>query len=319
MSDAACRVCRSSGAFVDHRVREMQFGTREEFDYLECKSCGSLQIRDVPAPSELARHYPAAYYSFATPTGLRRWVETRRDRHLAGRRTLVGALYAKRRADTTLPILLRAGIRPEHRIVDVGAGGGHLLDRLARLDFADLLGVDPFIERDLRTEAGVQVRKTTVNELGGERDVVMFNHSLEHVPEPAADLAAAFRLLSPGGLCIVRLPTTDSVGWQQHGVHWSSLDAPRHLVLPARDALVSLAAEAGFEHVETIDDSHWIQYLNSDLFSRDISPSEPAAVDAWGTDDEARYRELAAEANRTGRGDQAVFVFRSSERPGSPR
>ena len=313
MTADVCLICGSHGPFTPHRAREMQFGTREDFDYLECEACGTVQIKTIPSPVELERHYPSNYYSFLTTTGTaRRWIETRRDRHVIGRRSLPGALYARRRGDTTLPMIVQVGVKPTHRVVDIGCGNGHLLDRMARLGYTRLLGVDPFIEADLRTPAGVEVHKGTMAEVEGQFDVVMFNHSLEHVPEPEADLALAVSRLVPGGLCLVRLPTVDSEGWNSHGVHWSSLDPPRHLVLPSRKGLIDLAARVGLEHVETIDDSHGAQYASSELYSRGISAVDPEAATAFTEAEQAKFQALAEESNRLGRGDQAMFVFRAT-------
>lgn len=307
-----CRVCGSLGPFKQHLAREMLFGTREEFEYVECTSCGSLQIREIPDASVLTRHYPDTYYSFnANATGPRLWLYTQRDRHLIGRWSPVGRFVDRYRQDTTLPLLVEAGIRPTDRILDVGCGRGHLLDRLARLGFEKASGADPFIAEDLQTPAGVRIQKSMLEQVEGEFDVVMFHHSLEHVPDPTADLASARARLRPGGLCIVRLPTTDSDGWSRHGVHWSSLDPPRHLVLPSREGMKSMANRAGLDYVDTIDDSYGGQYLISELYARDISASDPEANTTFGKSDHQRFAELADVSNRTSRGDQAMFVFRS--------
>src|SRR5689334_22499774 len=64
-----CEFCGSSG-FVSHRVREMMYGFRDEFEYLECKSCGCLRIASVP--DDLARFYPSdSYYSYRVTENLR--------------------------------------------------------------------------------------------------------------------------------------------------------------------------------------------------------------------------------------------------------
>ncbi|UDY23619.1 class I SAM-dependent methyltransferase [Nocardioides sp. Kera G14] len=305
-------MCGAPGPFTAYRAREMLFGTREEFDYVECASCGTLQIETIPEADVLARHYPAAYYSFATGSGgLRRWLEVRRDRDIAGRFSPAGKLFRRLRPDPTLPLLLDAGLRADQRILDVGCGGGTLLDRLARLGFSRVEGVDPFIDADLTTEEGVSVRKLTIGEVEGVYDVVMFHHSLEHVVDPAADLAAARRLLAPGGLCLVRLPTTDSVGWREYRQHWSSLDPPRHLVLPSRKGLIGIAEAAGLEHVETVDDSYDGQYRLSELYSRNISASDPEALGGPQGEERDRFRAKAEQANREGLGDQAMFIFRA--------
>ena len=56
-----CRICENA---LDNRLvtaREMMFGTCEEFDYIECGQCGTVQICGVP---ELSQHYPKGYLAF---------------------------------------------------------------------------------------------------------------------------------------------------------------------------------------------------------------------------------------------------------------
>jgi 2-polyprenyl-3-methyl-5-hydroxy-6-metoxy-1,4-benzoquinol methylase len=76
--------------------------------------------------------------------------------------------------------------------LDVGCGGGALLDRLARVGFNKLSGADPFIAADAETPLGVPLMKRYLSEVTGEFDLIMFNHSLEHVPDPVATLKGLF-------------------------------------------------------------------------------------------------------------------------------
>src|ERR1700735_4276356 len=61
-SMSVCPACDHQANFRAFVVREMQFGTLEEFDYRECSDCGTMHIAAVPA--DLSRHYPGKYYSF---------------------------------------------------------------------------------------------------------------------------------------------------------------------------------------------------------------------------------------------------------------
>ena len=53
-------------------------------------------------------------------------------------------------------------------------------------------GVDPLIAADGETSLGVPLMKRYLSEVTGEFDLIMFNHSLEHVPDPVATLKAAY-------------------------------------------------------------------------------------------------------------------------------
>ena len=56
----SCRICGNSENNRKHIAREMMFGTRERFEYLECARCGTVQLIDVP---DLSRYYPEDYYA----------------------------------------------------------------------------------------------------------------------------------------------------------------------------------------------------------------------------------------------------------------
>jgi 2-polyprenyl-6-hydroxyphenyl methylase/3-demethylubiquinone-9 3-methyltransferase len=106
----------------------------------------------------------------------------------------------------------RAGIAGQ-RTVDVGCGGGLLAEGMARRG-ARVLGIDLAPEalavaRLHAIESGVAVeyREVTVEKLAeaepGSYDLVTCLEMLEHVPDPAAIVAALARLARPGGHVIL--------------------------------------------------------------------------------------------------------------------
>jgi 2-polyprenyl-6-hydroxyphenyl methylase / 3-demethylubiquinone-9 3-methyltransferase len=99
------------------------------------------------------------------------------------------------------------------RVCDVGCGGGILSEAMARAG-AEVLGVDLAqavldVAELHALEASVKVdyRAIAAEDLALERpaafDLVTCMEMLEHVPDPAATLAALARLVKPGGDVIV--------------------------------------------------------------------------------------------------------------------
>ncbi|MBA3903426.1 MAG: methyltransferase [Rhodocyclaceae bacterium] len=292
----------------------MMHGTREVFDYVECSDCGTVQIVDIPPADVMARHYPKDYYSFNPrgQNGLARWLATQRDRYVLRLSSVGGGLIALTRPEPLLNVLSAAGIAPSQRILDVGCGAGLLLDRLARAGFSALMGADPFIEADSRTPAGVPVQRRYLHEVAGIFDVVMFNHSLEHVADPLKELAEARARLAPGGMCLVRIPTPTSEAWESYRADWVQLDAPRHIVLPSRRGIALMADAARLRLEKTIDDSEAFQFSGSELYRRDIPLRSPQAESALAPDEIERFARRAADLNRQHRGDQALFILHLS-------
>ena len=103
-----------------------------------------------------------------------------------------------------------AGPLDGRRIVDVGCGGGILSEAMARKG-AQVLGVD-LAERSLKVaqlhamEAGIDnvryrevAAEVLADEQPGQFDIVTCMEMVEHVPDPAAIVAACAKLVKPGG------------------------------------------------------------------------------------------------------------------------
>ena len=291
----------------------MMFGTGETFEYVQCPGCECLQITEVPA--NLGSHYGSSYYSYhprSRPHGLAGRLVRARNRHLLGRFDPLGRWFAHWRPYPALASLGPLHLRGDERILDVGAGGGELLLALQDAGFRNLLGIDPFIPRDLELGNGLVIRNCSIDDVDGSWDVVMFHHSLEHMSDQASAMSAAARLLAPGGCCVVRIPTVSSWAWRHYGVHWAQLDAPRHLWLHSRRSLTLVADGAGL-HVDRMEcDSTAFQFWASEQYrhglalvnehTRTLQPAPNLFEHATL----AGYTRRAAELNNIGEGDQLV-------------
>jgi SAM-dependent methyltransferase len=346
MSEDVCRVCDNGTSNKLHRAREMLQGTRDEFDYIECASCGTLQIREVP---ELGPYYAgaggAAYYSMRTSgvdstaggglkrkllrsagTFLRRRVVSYyggRRRRFGELRHPLGRLLAGRgwRAVSGLPEFLRdapvdLGFSAADGVLDVGSGTGDTLLWLRYFGFRDLVGIDPFLEKDVEFENGVRLLKAELSDLSRLFGLVLASHSLEHLPDTRQALRDIHRLLEPGHYAVVRIPLL-ARAWREYGVNWVQMDAPRHLFLFTAETFKALAEEGGFAVDAVVYDSTGFQFWGSEQYLRDI----PLTTDVrshfinptnsvFTAEEIAAFEARAAELNRAGEGDQAVFYLR---------
>ncbi|PRI13450.1 methyltransferase [Mycobacterium shigaense] len=295
----------------------MMFGTREPFEYYLCAACDTLQIVNILEGEELAAHYPPNYYSYNASPKVIQWLTTQKDRfelETGGRvvGTLLGALpngIVRVVMGDIVRMLRQLELKPDARIIDVGCGGGVLLDRLAAIGFTSLSGADPFIEADGTTPHGVPLAKRYLSDVTGEFDLIMFNHSLEHMPDPVATLRAAREKLASGGRCLVRLPTTSSEVWSVYQQDWLQIDAPRHIVIPSRKGMALAAETVSLEVEQTFDDSTLFQFLGSEAYRHDIALNDPKILRFFGPTRVWRWQKRTELLNRQGRGDQTAFVL----------
>ena len=289
-----CKVCESQNG-IPHRVREMMLGTRKEFLYWECSDCGCLSLAEVP--DDLHRYYPDEYYSLQPRTSkLSRRV---RDRLYLSRFSFL--VNWRRRTD--LDVIRTVKLNKRMSLLDIGCGAGSLIGDLRELGY-NAAGVDPFVPGDVRDRFGVRVQRATLDKLEGVYDVILFRHSLEHMPIEA--LCKAARHLKPGGTCVVCIPLL-GWAWKNYRKDWSQLDAPRHFFLHSRKSFTLLAKMSGFRVDDVVYDSNDFQFWASESYQRDIPLCDMPQPDSG---QRRRMRRLADKLNSQEQGDTAQFYLR---------
>lgn len=318
-----CRICGNTRHNRTFSVREMMFGTGEEFPYIECNHCGCLQLAQVPA--DLTRHYPVDYYSFAgdpeqpVSSSVERWMRRRRDRYAVQGRGLSGKLIENRFPDPGLRALRECRYSLSSRMLDVGCGSGRLVYSLRELGYLNVLGIDPYLESDIEYDNGLRLLRRSINEMAGPWDVIMFHHVFEHLSDPAEALRSVRRLLAPSGTAIIRIPIAGSHAWAQYGADWVQLDAPRHIFLHSVDSMRALINDAGLRLQRIEHDSTAFQFWGSEQYRLGIAlRSERSYAMNPGASifSRSRIREfmrMAQRLNRLERGDQAVFYVTNDD------
>jgi SAM-dependent methyltransferase len=311
---AGCRICDNGEGNRTHSAREMMFGTGDEFRYLECGACGCLQLLDVPA--DLGKYYPTGYYSFCSSAVGRggRLLRSLRRRHYlwySQGRGFAGRLVAAwREKPFYYDWLCRTGARPESAILDVGCGGGEFLLRLAAEGFSDLTGIDPYLQGDREVGPGVRLRRRCLTDWEGAYDLILLNHSFEHMADPLGVLRSIHRLLRPGRFALIRTPVASSQAWRTYGTGWVQLDAPRHLFVHTVDSLGRLAGQAGLQVEDVFYDSNEFQFIGSELCRRGLALTDPTGGALFPPAERERFRRTAEQLNRSCLGDQAGFYLR---------
>lgn len=313
----SCHFCQSNNPKQNFTAREMMSGLRDEFTYVECAKCNSLQIEEIP--SNLTKYYPPNYLSLELKqeNKLKRLLKLKRFEYSFNDKSLSGKIINKLWWAPQIGKFLKAtNVKLPDAILDVGSGEGDLLFLMQHFGFSNLYGVDPFIISNKNPISGLNFIKGSIHDLFMKFDLIMFNHSLEHVADPQGDLVKAASLLNPNKYLLLRIPVVGGYAWREYGVNWVQLDAPRHLSIPSVTGVKELAALTGFSVEKIIFESWDFQFWGSEQFKNDIPLHDNRSF--WFKSKDSifskkqigDYKKKAEQLNKHNDGDMACFFLR---------
>lgn len=311
-----CRICGNSVGNSSHIAREMMFGFRDEFKYLECGSCQSVHIVEVP---DLSKYYPDDYYSMvddrASP--IKEYLRVVRARHVLLKPTLLGALLNRVFGPTNLAWLPYLSVPADAPILDVGSGRGNLLNFLAAIGYKNLTGVDPNVPQNLSYENGVKVIRGEIWDLPPNNyQFIIMQYSLEHVTDPIRVVRTSRAIVAKNGMVVIRIPIAGTFAWRTYKTDWASMDPPRHLYLFSEKAFCSVAEDCGFRVDDIFYDATDFQLWGSEQLRQNIPFNDPRSYivnpdkSIFSKQDIATFRKRTAELNQQRDGDLATFILR---------
>ena len=314
-----CRICGNESNNKIFFIKEMMFGFREEFPYIECSRCGCLQIEEIP--QNISKYYPKDYYSFQSDktrnSFLKSYFINELYKYVLFKKSLIGKILSTRYPVPILDCIRLAGVNFDSKILDVGCGAGHLLYSLRNAGFKNLLGVDPYIELGFSTK-NLKIFRADIHELSESQkfDLIMFNHSFEHMSNPKEILFKVSNLLNKNGTCLISLPVKTKFVWDHFGVNWVQIDSPRHFFLYTPGGFKLLAEKTGMKVSNVIFNSREFLFWGSEQYLKDIplrskgSYSENKKDSIFSKKDIKRFRRMSEELNRKGQGDSAIFFLK---------
>lgn len=213
-----CPLC-SSEKIALHFSCNDHFISRKDFAIFKCSDCGFLLTQDYPEESEIAAFYVSEEYISHSDTseGLsNKLYQIARTIMLSRKKVLVEKITG-----------LKTG-----KILDIGSGTGYFATKMKRAGW-QTRGIE--INEKARnfsiTNFGLEVdppERITAYE-SNSFDCITLWHVLEHFHDPFKYISEIYRLLKPGGVCVVALPNSSSFDAKSYEQFWAAWDVPRHL------------------------------------------------------------------------------------------
>ena len=270
-----CLLCGGISFRMAHRpLPDFKYGVSGSWPFFECVTCG-LAVLDA-GPQDAGRAYPPEYSQHSpvrrcdepsargafssSKEHIRRALLSRKG--YGGRssgaaqafcgwicsrisRCVLGAQYG---------FLLFPPARPLGFLLDVGCGNGRFLSRMASLGW-NAYGIEPDDASRAIAAADPSVRIFSSWEEAsfqeGFFDVIVMNHSLEHMGDPQGILKKCRRALAPDGIIGICVPNWASLSHRAFGRYCYHLEPPRHAVMYAPRTLSLMLRRCDFKVIES--------------------------------------------------------------------
>jgi SAM-dependent methyltransferase len=195
---------------------------------------------DSPPVDQLSKIYPPNYYSYDPGRRLTSLVERVKS-------FLDARLFRS---------LLRKIPGDDLAALDVGGGAGWLLSTLRKVSPRVKATHEIDINDGARSaaeSAGHVFHCCRVEEFTASRsfDLILLLNVIEHVTDPAAILSAMRKLLSPGGLMLIKTPNVNTLDCRIfRNNNWGGFHCPRHFVLFNKQSIVELGQRCGLHAIQ---------------------------------------------------------------------
>ena len=151
--------------------------------------------------------------------------------------------------------------KPNGKLLDVGCGAGWFLSYAEK--HYDTYGVDA--SEYAIAEAMAKAHNTKLSVGDAQRlyyiyksfDVVTCFDLLEHLRNPILPIAEFHRVLKDGGVLVVRVPNTDSLGLKRKDENWFGLRDKTHISLFNNETWIGLLDGNGFTIESIFYDGLW--------------------------------------------------------------
>lgn len=218
-SSTHCVVCgaeRSADAETAQVKSNVRAFRDESFAVWRCTQCQSIHAADEVDLDHYYRGYPV---------------------HAAELDWRLDVVYGN-----LLRRLQRAGLRPEHRVLDYGCGRGLLVQYLRKRGYSCTAGWDRYGEG-----------YTDPSVLEARYDCIVSQDVIEHVADPNAMLAQLDAMADPGAIISIGTPDAAALDLRDPDDFKHALHLPFHRHILSADALKEAGKRRGWEVVRYYD------------------------------------------------------------------
>lgn len=307
-----CIVCEREGVELYRDLTDDMYGAPGQWRMVRCADpqCGLLWLDPKPLQADLIKAY-ATYHTHGRSSTRRAselWLSALNSSCKLVSRVLDqgSALGAQRRQ---LRKMFLGDSKPG-MLLEVGSGSGRFLNRMRAAGWqVQGTDFDPAAAARVKARYGLSVDVGELQDLGyagGSFDAIAMSQVIEHVYDPQALLAEAFRLLRQGGQLVLSTPNAEGLAHRRYGRHWRGLEPPRHLHLFTQTSLRKCARRAGFEQASCFTlsvESAGIYRASERLASAGVSPAL-GVLRSWIS----RQRELRASMSDPAAGQDLFLI-----------
>lgn len=235
-SNPVCPICSSTDSNPIIAVWDFRFNLGKVRKYQQCIHCLTHFL--YPVPENLDKEYPQNYSA---------WFRKNKFKKI---HDLLGVQRKQDLRGIAWESIKNASNKKEKSILDVGAGGGILLESFKRIGYHSF-GLDwSKTAADNLTKKGYNV--IPFEDLGSTDyyahfDFIILHHVLEHVGNPIDLLSKLEKWLKPSGKIVVIVPSIQCWAFDTYGEFYNHLDGGRHLIMYTTATLVNVLQLSGYK------------------------------------------------------------------------
>ncbi|HHW59569.1 MAG: class I SAM-dependent methyltransferase [Bacteroidales bacterium] len=194
-----------------------------------CPECGSVTL----APNQHINIYPVSYFGSDTKKFSFPLVQKIID--------IFQLKQGKR---------LAKWIDKDANVLDIGCGDGQLLTAISKKRRGKFIGIElenkALHRAKLNSKISVIAQDIFYYEPNLQFDIIICNHSFEHIGKPIQLMEQINKLLKTNGIFYINIPNTDSIQFHLFRSKWLHLDPPYHDNIPNIKKFIEVLLNKGF-------------------------------------------------------------------------